>query len=86
MGWVPESAWLTKLALGSSARELKYDLAVDASGEGMPSFRDAGLIPLPNTGGEQGASEAWAWPAITAIAAILIGRAGRRLTPGTVRR
>jgi hypothetical protein len=56
MGWIPESAWLTKLAVGSTTRELRYDLAVDASGEGMPSLRAAGLIPLPNTGetpGEQ---------------------------------
>jgi hypothetical protein len=50
MGWMPESAWLTKLQVGSTARELQYDLAVDASGEGKPSLLKAGLIPLPNTG------------------------------------
>jgi hypothetical protein len=50
MGFIPEAAWLTKLSIGSSPRELNYDLAVDASGEGMPSLRRAGLIPLPETG------------------------------------
>jgi hypothetical protein len=48
MGWIPESAWLTKLQVLSSAADLRYDLAVDASGEGKPSLMRAGLIPLPN--------------------------------------
>jgi hypothetical protein len=50
MGWMPESAWLTKLQVSSTTRDLRYDLAVDASGEGKPSLLRAGLIPLPNTG------------------------------------
>jgi hypothetical protein len=47
---MPESAWLTKLQVESTARDLRYDLAVDASGDGKPSLLKAGLIPLPNTG------------------------------------
>jgi hypothetical protein len=47
MGWIPESAWLTKLEVLSSPRELRYDLAVDASGAGHPSLLRAGLLPLP---------------------------------------
>jgi hypothetical protein len=49
MGWIPESAWLTKLVVSSSTANLRYDLAVDASGEGRPSLLRAGLIPLPNS-------------------------------------
>lgn len=85
MGWMPETAWLTKLEVGSSAGELKYDLAVDASGEGRPSFRSAGLIPLPNTGGAtDDQSEPWALP-IVAVAAALIAITARRLVAGVVR-
>lgn len=87
MGWMPESAWLTKLEVGSTAGDLKYDLAVDASGEGRPSFRSAGLIPLPNTGGnEEGASEPWIWLAVAVSAAVLIGLTAVRLVAGAVRR
>jgi hypothetical protein len=48
MGWIPETAWLTKLLVSSSTANLRYDLAVDASGEGKPSLMRAGLIPLRN--------------------------------------
>ncbi|MGH2627322.1 MAG: DUF2330 domain-containing protein, partial [Anaerolineales bacterium] len=41
--WVPESAWLTKLSINSRAGDLKYDLAVDATGKGTPSRVAAGL-------------------------------------------
>lgn len=41
--WVPESGWLTKLSINSRAKDLKYDLAVDASGKGNPSREAAGL-------------------------------------------
>lgn len=41
MGWVPEQAWLTYLRLAVNARNLTYDLAVDASGAGRPSEEDA---------------------------------------------
>ncbi len=48
MGWVPEQAWLTKLEIDATAADLKYDLAVDASGQNAPSARAAGLtLPLP---------------------------------------
>jgi hypothetical protein len=44
MAWVPQSAWLTKLSIDAAASELSYDLAVDASGQGQPSRRAAGLL------------------------------------------
>jgi hypothetical protein len=72
MGWMPESAWLTKLVVGSSAGNLTYDLAVDASGEGKPSLLGAGLIPLPNTGGaDNDDANSWSWPAVAAFALIV---------------
>lgn len=45
MQWVPSSAWLTKLRVDTSAADLTYDLAVDASGQGTPSRLAAGLDP-----------------------------------------
>ena len=43
MGWVPKSAWLTKLSIDSRVGDLTYDLAVDADGIGEPSAIAAGL-------------------------------------------
>ncbi|HET8567878.1 MAG TPA: DUF2330 domain-containing protein [Candidatus Limnocylindria bacterium] len=49
MSWVPEKAWLTKLRVDTAAGDLRYDLAVDASGQGTPSRVAAGLdVPGPN--------------------------------------
>jgi hypothetical protein len=48
MEWIPESAWLTKVRIDASADQLGFDLAIDASGAGSPSFVDAGLVvPTP---------------------------------------
>jgi hypothetical protein len=47
MGWVPASAWLTKLEVNSSAADLQYDLAVDTTDARSPSRVAAGL-ELPN--------------------------------------
>lgn len=41
MKWVPEESWLTYLRIQMNARNLTYDLAVDASGAGAPSQEDA---------------------------------------------
>jgi hypothetical protein len=46
MEWVPESAWLTKVGINAAASELKFDLAIDASGAGAPSLEDAGFAPF----------------------------------------
>jgi hypothetical protein len=43
MDWVPQAAWLTELRIDSSVADLRYDLAVDASGEGRPSAAAAGI-------------------------------------------
>jgi Uncharacterized protein conserved in bacteria (DUF2330) len=47
MGWIPSSGWLTKIAIDADAPQLSYDLAVDASGQGVPSWVQAGLtVPV----------------------------------------
>jgi hypothetical protein len=51
MSWVPRSAWLTKLQVNSSAADLTYDLAIDASGANRPSPVAAGLA-LPDAGSD----------------------------------
>ena len=43
MGWVPTSAWLTKVAIDAAAPQLSFDLAIDASGANAPSRIMAGL-------------------------------------------
>jgi hypothetical protein len=45
MDWVPRTAWLTELSVSSTVAEVKYDLAIDASGQARPSFVAAGLEP-----------------------------------------
>ena len=44
MGWIPQSGWLTKIAIDASASQLTYDLAVGTSGV-SPSRVAAGLEP-----------------------------------------
>ena len=46
MSWVPQRAWLTKIAIDAKASDLRFDLAIDASGAGSPSLRDAGFAPF----------------------------------------
>ncbi len=43
MEWVPDKAWLTKIALDGKAPQFGYDLAVDVSGANAPSRVDAGI-------------------------------------------
>jgi len=73
MAWVPTSAWLTKVAVDSSASGLSYDLAIDASGAGAPSRVDAGLA-LP--GGQSMASGADLARLVLAVVFSLMGVAG----------
>jgi hypothetical protein len=46
MGWVPQRAWLSKVRIDGAASDLRFDLAIDASGRGRPSLVDAGLASL----------------------------------------
>jgi len=47
MDWVPQSGWLSKIAIDASASQLTYDLAVDAKGT-SPSRVAAGLEAPPS--------------------------------------
>jgi hypothetical protein len=84
MGWVPESAWLTKVVVASTAGNLNYDLAVDPTGSGQPSRVDAGLDIVPQfseiapliTQDDGGVSDIWLWAGGIAVvfAAVAISR------------
>ena len=78
MGWVPESAWLTKLSIDAAARDLQYDLAVDASGLGEPSALAAGLDASVLASSDRNEfEEPVIWVAIAIAAALLLFQAGR---------
>ena len=47
MGWVPDTGWLTKVGIDSSADNLRFDLAIDATGTRQPSALRAGLPEAP---------------------------------------
>jgi hypothetical protein len=83
MGWVPESAWLTKLEINSAASDLHYDLAVDTSGLNRPSPVDAGLA-LPDVGGE-GLPIEVIWVATAAAALVVVLIAARAQRPAAER-
>ncbi|HEV7863773.1 MAG TPA: DUF2330 domain-containing protein, partial [Acidimicrobiia bacterium] len=50
MGWVPAQMWFTYLRVGEQTGRLRYDLAIDKTGDGAPSPVMAGLEapPAPN--------------------------------------
>ena len=49
MEWIPTSGWLTKVTIDTTGVALRFDLAIDASGQGAPSRVQAGLQPPPAT-------------------------------------
>jgi hypothetical protein len=53
MEWVPQSGWLSKIAIDASANQLTYDLAVDAKGT-SPSRVAAGLQAPASVTGSSG--------------------------------
>jgi hypothetical protein len=72
MEWVPQDAWLTKVEIDSTASNLRFDLAIDASGAGKPSMRDAGFAPF----GPLPAPQTWTllWVVLLAVSlAIPVG-------------
>jgi hypothetical protein len=82
MSWVPQSAWLTKLAITTTAGDLRYDLAVDASGAGQPSAVDAGLALPP---GGDALPDGLPWLAVVVSVAALLLFAARLRTPEPAR-
>ncbi|MBA2490091.1 MAG: DUF2330 domain-containing protein [Chloroflexi bacterium] len=68
MEWVPQSGWLTKIGIDADASSLRYDLAVDASGQGSPSRLAAGL----DVGAPSVASDDRSLPALLGLAVLLL--------------
>jgi hypothetical protein len=71
MGWIPHAAWLTKVRIDASAGDLRFDLAIDATGSGQPSIVRAGLAaaeapPVNRT------DVAWVTSAIVGLMALAI--------------
>jgi hypothetical protein len=88
MGWIPTDGWLTKIAVDASATQLSYDLAIDATGAGVPSWVQAGFdAPQPITIVVESATWTRALvAAIAALAVLIVGVAlGRRGVPATGR-
>lgn len=80
MSWVPESAWLTKISIDSTASDMTYDLAIDASGQGKPSPVAAGLFAPIAQPEESHLGENIAWGILgTSIAAGVVLVARRRI-------
>ena len=47
--WIPQRAWLTFLKVNVEAKDLSFDLAVDATGGSNPSVIDTGIVTLADT-------------------------------------
>ena len=80
MKWVPEEMWLTYLRLQLNARNLTYDLAVDASGAGAPSEEDAYGVQEEESSSESGDSyvPAWIVVPVAGMGALSVLRSRRR--------
>jgi hypothetical protein len=73
MGWIPYSAWLSYFKIQTSAAQLRYDMAIDASGghpspvaSGLaPEDRSARLLPTSSLNG-------WGWSGVVLLTAIAI--------------
>jgi hypothetical protein len=83
MEWVPAEAWLTKVVVDTTAGELTYDLAIDASGAGAPSPIDAGFAPFgPDPVPRAPVALYLLLAAAVVIAVPLLLERGRTRTPG----
>ncbi|HXG27004.1 MAG TPA: DUF2330 domain-containing protein [Candidatus Binatia bacterium] len=74
MSWVPESGWLTKIAIDANAPQLSFDLAIDASGANQPSYVQAGLErPGEPFVDNRAAQQLLTWGAMLAVGVLLAG-------------
>jgi hypothetical protein len=88
MDWVPDSAWLTKLSINARARDLTYDLAVDADGDALPSAVAAGIerpqasAPLASfESKDRDLGENLLWLAVIGAAVLGVGIAVAKIRP-----
>ena len=86
MSWVPTKGWLTKIQVDGSASQLSYDLAIDASGAGVPSWIQAGYDAPPVIAGGPAAWVRAAMIGLIAIGALMIVIALARPLPTSTSR
>lgn len=67
MKWVPEAMWLSYLRIQMNARNLTYDLAVDASGAGDPSEEDAYGVQEEEAGASKSSSRQLGWIVVPVV-------------------
>ncbi|HUQ43507.1 MAG TPA: DUF2330 domain-containing protein [Candidatus Limnocylindria bacterium] len=80
MDWVPKDGWLTKVAIDASAPQLSFDLAVDATGAGVPSWVQAGFAAPDHALVDPGFATRVVLGAILAVGVlILVLQLGRRV-------
>ena len=92
MGWIPQSGWLTQVRIDAAADQLKFDLAIDATGAKAPSLIDAGLkLPSSAAGVDGATTTVDSGRAVLALTVVLIGvvlvcvvMLGRRPTTTTI--
>jgi hypothetical protein len=80
MEWMPESMWLSYLKIDALPSQLTYDLAVDASGAGLPSPTAAGLdlgqpVPPAVATTDDGSTPVLPW-ALAGAAALAVATGG----------
>lgn len=87
MAWVPQSSWLTKLQIDSAVSDLRFDLAVDATGTAAPSPVAAGLEPdtraLPRIPAGDGVPASLVWLTIAAAGGLVLVVVMMRRRPRT---
>lgn len=77
MEWLPaKDMWLTFLEIDAPAAQLRYDLAIDASGAGQPSYVAAGLTDALARVREIVTGEAVSWVAMLALGSVAGAAAG----------
>ncbi|MDP9272364.1 MAG: DUF2330 domain-containing protein [Chloroflexota bacterium] len=90
MGWVPKRAWLSKVRIDGAASDLRFDLAIDASGRGQPSLVDAGLASVRSGPPPSIPAGSVIWVLLLAavvlgmplIGGLVLARSTRRPSPG----
>jgi len=56
---MPRHMWLSYLTLGAAAAQLRYDLALDTTGQGRPSYIAAGFASAIRHLGDAAGSTPW---------------------------